>query len=265
MIEFLDEGGEGRDVEVAGYLQKKTSRGFFINRYFRTYTHYLRYWQEKAQFEQQVEPSESFDICEVKNLEKTHGGRVLCLFFMNDKFKLELKAASERDCSEWYEIILAKKSLYSTTELLAELAQDEVKFVTEAFRTLMTLKERDKNKFLLDRLDEVFQSATEGLSVNDAVSVAVGAPGSQSESALAAAEDGLRTEPLRLMRAAAVAMEEFRLTCEDCAQEIASRHPKIIAHCRLQLLSLYHLQPFYVVFQCIATFTLTYTVHAFHG
>ena len=156
MIDYT-ESEDSPDVEVSGYLQKKTSKGLYSSRFFSTQGRYLKYWPDKTKFDVGTDASETFDLCEVKHFEK-QGNKSFCIYFMNDKFKLELRAASDQNCTEWHELLLAKRSLHSVSELLADLNNASITFKTKMFQDLMVLKERDQNKWVLDRLDEMFRA-----------------------------------------------------------------------------------------------------------
>ena len=72
-------------------------------------------WENKAEHDKKSEPSSSFDIREIKVIEaqETVGNRQFALFFMNEKFKLELKAATPDQCREWIAILEAKRQLHN--------------------------------------------------------------------------------------------------------------------------------------------------------
>lgn len=199
---------DNSEFEIAGYLQKKTTKGFYVNRYFSTFGHTLRYWQDKAQFDNSEKSSEIYDICDIKTIDKT-GSRTFTLLFSNERFKLELKTGNDEQCREWTEALLAKRSMYSIDELLVELDMTKVNFKTETFKHLLKLKEKDQNKFILDRLDDIFVGPAKELQTN--------ITGADSSA---------------LIRAARTSIEELITNCEECMLEMSQRNPKITVHCR---------------------------------
>lgn len=199
----------GSDIDIYGYLQKKTSKGIYVNRYFTTSCHLLKYWHDKQSFDNMESPSEEFDIREIRQIEKP-GGRQINLIFMNDKFRLDLKALSDEQFAEWSEVIPAKRSLYSVDELLVDLRSDRISLRTKTFQSLLFLKDREQNRFVLDKLDEIFNTA----------------------SAEARVRREFRSDPVALLRAAGLALDELLKTCKECNIEMSSRNPKIVVHCR---------------------------------
>lgn len=199
---------DNSEFEITGYLQKKTTKGFYVNRYFSTFGHTLRYWQDKASFDNAEKSSEIYDICDIKSIEKT-GNRTFTLLFSNERFKLELKTGNDEQCREWTAALSAKRSMYSVDELLVELDTTKVVFKTENFRHLLQLKEKDQNKFILDRLDDIFVAPSRELQAN--------ATGNDSSN---------------IIRAARTSIEELITNCEECMLEMAQRNPKITVHCR---------------------------------
>ena len=206
----IKESHYSNDVEKSGYLQKKTSKGLWVNRYFVTENNYLYYWHEITDYEMKKPSCERYDISEIKNLEKISTHSISMNFMENTKFKLEIRASQVTERNEWFNILDAKKRLYSVDELLSDLRSDRISFKTKNFQTLMTLQEKDQNKWILDHLDESFET-------------------SSNDTNLALQ---LRSNSNRLLLAANHAMDEFIQTCHDCEQEIASREPKVIAHTR---------------------------------
>lgn len=204
-------GHGSTDFEVSGYLQKKTSKGLFMHRYFATKSHYLHYWTDKKSYENEEKPSETFDLCEITNMSRINSKQfILC--FMSDKFKLELKAPSSELCVEWKEILAAKRALYSVNDLMTNLEIDHASFVTKTFQSLMILKERDQNEYIMERLDDIFLAAED-----------------EAKSKM------LRSDSFALVNAATVCFQELILTCEECNLEISQRNPRITAHCRLYI------------------------------
>lgn len=193
-------------VEKDGYLQRKTTKGLWANRYFATQAQHLKYWHSKAESINK-EPTETYLISEIKTVEVT-GPRSFVLNFLNSsKFRLELSAPGEHERMEWVTLLEAKRRLYSVDELLADLRADRVSFRTKTFRTLMILPEKDQNKWILDRLDELFE-------IDQA-----------SERT-----DRLRADSCRLLHAAIRSLDEFLAVCRDCEDEISGRAPQVIAH-----------------------------------
>jgi hypothetical protein len=130
---------------------------------------------------------------------------------MNNKFKLELKAMSDEQLNEWVEFLLAKKSLYSVDELLVDLSKQRVSFKTKTFQSIMILRDKDQNRYILDQMDEYFKIANdESLS----------------------GRNKKKIDALCLIQSARKAVIEFKSTCLECVQELEGRNPKVIAHCR---------------------------------
>lgn len=118
---------------------------------------------------------------------------------------------SDEQLTEWVEFLLAKKSLYSIDELLVDLSKQRISFKTKTFQSLMILREKDQNRFILDRLEEYFKvAADESLSGRNRLK-----PNSHS-----------------IIQSARKAILEFKATCKECFLEINCRNPKVIAHCR---------------------------------
>lgn len=197
------------DIDKSGYLQKKTSKGIWVNRYFVTDRNYFRYWHTQAQYEKGEEAAESFDLSEVKVIE-TVSAKVFVLSFMAaGKFKVEISAGNDQERNEWIGILEGKRRLYSVDELLADIRADRISFRTKSFQILMMLHEREQNKWILDRIDEGFHiSADENQAAK------------------------LRSDSSALLQAAIRVIDEFVLVCKDCEEEVSTRSPKIIAHSR---------------------------------
>jgi hypothetical protein len=197
------------DIEKSGYLMKKTSKGLWVNRYFITEGNFLHYWHEHTDYEAEQSSSEKYDISEIKSIEKVSTyGIVMSFSDDNKKFKLEIKAAQVSERNDWYTLLDAKRKLYSVDELLVDLKNSRISFKTKTFQTLMMLSEREQNKWILDYLDESFETSTN----NDSYI------------------HQLRSSNNRLLLCACHAIDEFTKQCHDCVSEIASREPKIIAH-----------------------------------
>jgi hypothetical protein len=133
---------------------------------------------------------------------------------MNSKFKMELRAHTEEQLLEWVEFLLAKRSLFSVDELLVDLTKKKLCFKTVTFQSLMVLREKDQNKWILDRLDEAFEGAT-------GWSPPLLRKGAQSH-----------PDPLPLIRAARKVVAELKELCAECEAELGGRNPKVSAHCR---------------------------------
>lgn len=192
------------DIDIAGYLQKKSKMGIYSNRFFATSGHFVSYWREEKNHQDNHDPNETYDISEIKTIKKD--GNKFTLFFMNSKFKLDLRGTDEKNCKEWTELLLAKKALYSIDELLKEIGDEKIQFRTKTFKTLLTLKEKDQHKLILDRLDDMFAAAEH--------------------------ETTSKADTCSLINAAKGAIEELLSTCDECVAEMECRHPKVIAHCR---------------------------------
>lgn len=197
------------DIEKQGYLLKKTSKGLWVNRFFKTDHNYLSYWTDMKEHDKNDPPSEKYDVAEIKLIEKV-GTRGLLLSFMdNTKFKIEVKTALETERNEWETILDAKKKLYSVRELLKEINMDRLSFKTKLFGRLMVLSEREQNMWILDHIDEAFHTLSEDNRL-----------------------DQLRKDPSSLLKTSCRALDEFAEVCEDCELELTSKEPKINAHVR---------------------------------
>lgn len=205
----------GNDIDKSGYLQKKTSKGIWVNRYFVTDRNYLQYWHTQQQFDKGEEAAEVFDLSEVKSIE-TVGSKIFVLSFQAaGKFKIELSSGNDQERCEWIGILEGKRRLYSVDELLADLQSQRISFRTKSFQVLMMLKEREQNKWILDRIDEGFHISAD-----------------ESQAAK------LRGDSSSLLQAAIRVIDEFILVCKDGEQEMASRSPKIMAHSRYGLFNI---------------------------
>jgi hypothetical protein len=78
--------------------------------------------------------------------EETIGNRQFVLYFMNDKFKLELKANSPDQCREWISILEAKRQLHNLDKLTAVNPND---FKTKTFKSLLKMTEVEQVMLLL--------------------------------------------------------------------------------------------------------------------
>eukprot|EP00981_Chlorochromonas_danica_P012823 scaffold5444_cov181-Ochromonas_danica.AAC.4 len=145
------------DINKSGYLQKKTSKGLWVPRFFTTDSRYLRYWHDRDQYDKQAQACEEFDLGEVSAIDKTENKVCKIRFLKNTKFQLLLKAETEGELLEWMEIIRAKIRLYSIDELLADLVGQKVSFRTNTFQTMLLLSEKEQNRWILNRLDEAFE------------------------------------------------------------------------------------------------------------
>eukprot|EP01038_Epipyxis_sp_PR26KG_P008273 gene8273-11200_t len=161
--------------------------------------HSLKYYPDSSSYEKKPhECSGEYDICDIKSIEKGNN-KTFTLYFLNGKFKLELKSISDEVCNEWCEVLLAKKSLYSIDELLLDLNQQNIVFQTTTFQSLLILKEKEQNKWILDRLDESFQIIQRNsLELKDQISLA-------------------------LIKAAKTSIEEFIVICKECLIELNGR------------------------------------------
>jgi hypothetical protein len=73
----------------------------------------------------------------------------------------------------------------------------------------MLLSERDRSQWIEDRLNDVFEAAADE-----------------------ARTKMLRSDPMWVIGAARVCIEELLVTCDECSLEMESRNPKVMAHCR---------------------------------
>lgn len=195
------------DMEKEGYLMKKTSKGLWVNRYFVTEQNLLAYWHDQHSHQQGDKACEKYDLAEVKGIEKT-SHRGMSLSFLNStKFKLELRTMADNERNEWFSILEGKSRLYSIDELLSDLQNKQCSFQTTIFQTILSLSERDRNKWVLDLCDEWYE---------------IGQDESTSQQ--------LRSNSCQLLHASCQLLDHFIATCEDCKVEISSRQPKIIAH-----------------------------------
>jgi RNA polymerase-binding transcription factor DksA len=209
MMEEVQDSPFSNDVEKMGYLQKKTSKGLCVNRYFATDHNFLHYWHEQQEYDNKDPSCEKYDVSEIQSLEKVGAHGISMNFMHNSKFKLEIKSSSTSERNDWCALLEAKKKLYSFDDLLADIKLVRISFKTKTFQTLMQLHEQEQNKWILDRLDEAFETTKDDHLVAQ-----------------------MRSNSSRLLLAAKRTIDEFASLCEDCEQEIFSREPKIIAHCR---------------------------------
>jgi hypothetical protein len=134
---------ESSELEMRGVLQKRNRNGMFQNRYLSTRGAFIEYWSSSDEaLACPHKPSSSYDMREIKVVE-CQGDRILYIQFMNEKFKLELRAISEEQCQEWVNFLKAKITLHSPNNLLSEM-EDGVKFQTKTFATLLRLKPGDQ-------------------------------------------------------------------------------------------------------------------------
>lgn len=190
-----------------GYLSKKNRKGYYNSRYFQSVNEGISYWIDKASFDRREEPSSTFEIKDIKNIERSAGGRVLSLVF-GDKFRIDLKSEID-DCNVWYETLTAKKSFYSVKELLSDLQNENTEFATKTFSALMVIPVKEQNEWITDQLNDIFESAA-----NDAQT------------------SMLRSNPMWVIKASRSVLDEFISTCDECALEMESRNPRLSAHCR---------------------------------
>jgi hypothetical protein len=118
---------------------------------------------------------------------------------------------SEEQRREWTEFLLAKRSLFSVDELLVDLSTQRLSFSTKTFQSLMVLREKEQNRFILDRMDEFYKVA-----VDDSLSY----------------KGRSNADPCALIQASRQIVLEFHRTCAECAQELHVRNPKVTAHCK---------------------------------
>ena len=125
-----------------------------------------------------------------------------------DKFRIDLKCDVD-ECTLWYEVLIAKKAFYSIKELLIDLKNEEISFVTKTFSMLMVIPIKEQNDWILDHLNDTFEAAADDAQTSM-----------------------LRSDPMWSIQAARTVIEEFLATCEECSLEMLSRNPKLSAHCR---------------------------------
>ena len=190
-----------------GYLCKKNRKGFYNSRYFQTANERISYWADKASFDRGEVPTSSFEIKDIKRIERSPNNKTLSLIF-GDKFRIDLKSELD-DCKTWFELLTAKKSFYSVKELLVDFKNERMQFRTKTFSSLIVIPVREQNEWIMEHLNDVFDAAA-----NDAQT------------------SMLRSNPLWIMKAARAVVEEFILTCDECSLEMESRNPKLAAHCR---------------------------------
>ena len=102
------------ELELATTVLKKSSKSplFWQSRYFLTKLNRLQYWTDKASHERDPHtPSSEFDVCDFKVVDYKVG-RLLDLLFSESKHGLHLQFQTETEAREWYELLLAKRSLY---------------------------------------------------------------------------------------------------------------------------------------------------------
>jgi hypothetical protein len=108
-----------REVELHGVIQKKNSKGFFQNRYFRTAGVLLNYYTDYESYVADAcTPSASYRFTDVGDIEILGDHRFLVSFSSGTSFKLELRAATEAQCEQWVTFLKAKKNLYSVYEVI---------------------------------------------------------------------------------------------------------------------------------------------------
>lgn len=203
-----------KELEFEGYLQRRDRLGWFRTRFFQTRGHTLQYFTHgKESMERGDPPTAIFDIREITDIKKGSGlyqdRTMLILFATGDKFRLELRAVSEESMMEWQEILLAKRALYSKTELLEALDASKTTFKTSTFASLLVLCEKDQTAYLVSHIDELFE---------------------------AAADDARtflrRNDPVIIISAARKCVDELLRYCDDCLLEISGRNPQVVTHCR---------------------------------
>lgn len=193
-------------LEKEGYLSKKNRKGFYNSRFFQTSNDKISYWIDKASFEKGESPS-TFEIKDIKEIKRSSHGRALVLIF-GDKFRIDLKCDFD-ECTTWYEVLTAKKAFYSVKELLIDLKDEKVNFVTKTFSSLMVIPISEQNDWIIDHLNDTFEAAADDAQTTM-----------------------LRSDPMWVIKAARAVIEEFISTCEECSLELESRNPKLSAHCR---------------------------------
>lgn len=136
---------ESKELEMRGVLQKKNRNGIYQNRFFSTRGAYLEYWATSQEaISSPSKPSSSYDIREIKIVDGP-GDRIVYIQFMNEKFKLELRAISDEQCNEWISFLRAKISLHSSSNLLTGV-EEGMHFQTRTFAALLRLKVNDQVK-----------------------------------------------------------------------------------------------------------------------
>lgn len=200
------------DFDIAAYLQKRASTGLMLynNRYFMTDGHLLKIYLAKPSIRAVQEEPTIFDICAITSIDKDCKNQTFVIYFMNNKFKLDVKAASDEQRKEWCSVLEAKRSLYSIDELRVDVTGDRLLFKTKTFNSLMVLKEQEQNNWIMDRLDDAFAAVHESTPTREL----------------------LNFSPVLLIRAAESTVHDLLASCKECEQEITSRNPKVIAHCR---------------------------------
>ena len=101
--------------------------------------------------------------------------------------------------------------MYSVDELLVDLTKHRVSFKTKTFQSLMVLREKDQNRFVLDRMDEYFKVVVDETQSN---------------------RNQKKPQSYSIIQSARRAISEFKATCKECSEEMNCRNPKIVAHCR---------------------------------
>ena len=193
-------------LEKEGYISKKNRKGYYNSRYFQTKNEKISYWIDRASFDRKELPS-TFEIRDIKAIEKSSSGRSLCLIF-GDKFRIDLKCDID-ECTSWCEVLTAKKSFYSIKELLTDLKDEKTNFMTMTFSALMVIPIKEQNDWIVGQLDDIFEAAADDAQTTM-----------------------LRSDPMWVLRAARAVVEELASTCQECSMEMDSRNPKLSAHCR---------------------------------
>ena len=195
------------EIEIKGTVSKKTSKGFYTVRYFATVGANLCYWNNESESVYHY-PKQSYLISEITSIEKLTSRAMFIIFSANLKFKIEIKFSGDAECQAWFELLSAKRALYSNHELLVEL-EEGVQFNTQFFAKLMVMKEKEQNEFILEKIDDVFEAAADVARTNT-----------------------LRADSATIISASRTCVEDLILTCDECLREMESRNPKLMAHCR---------------------------------
>jgi hypothetical protein len=206
-------------LEYSGVLQKKNKKGFYQNRFIRTSGCYIQYWTSSEKYAAEEEhPSSSYDIKEIKLIE-SRGDGYFFIQFMNEKFKLELRAISEDQCQEWIHFLNSKRSLHSTNSLLNDSVVNN-SFKTSTFAALLRLTAEEQDHWINDFMNDSFEMVTEPSSISSPLSLP------------SFSGNKIHSEVKAVLTACKECLEDFTVTCEECALEMTARIPQIIAQCR---------------------------------
>lgn len=83
----------------------------------------------------------------------------------------------------------------------------------------MVLRDKDQNRFILDRMDEYFKVRVDETQSN---------------------RNRKKPQTYSIIQSARNVISELKATCQECAEEMNCRNPKIVAHCRWEPINRVH-------------------------